>query len=108
MSQTTHFAAAAERLNNAAPIALDAALNAGLGGYERRAALARFHRLSAETIMSETPEASRLVLKEIEKAMRAERARAGHWTYDLNRHIALLVAHRAETARLRRLVGGAR
>ena len=39
--------------------------------------------------------------------MRGERARRGHWSYDLNRHISLLVAHRAETARLHRLLNGA-
>jgi hypothetical protein len=39
--------------------------------------------------------------------MRRERARRGHWSYDLNRHISLFVAHRAETARLNRLLGRA-
>ncbi|MEF3367911.1 DUF6477 family protein [Methylocystis sp. 9N] len=87
--------------------ALDAALAAGLEGYDRLSALARFPRLSAEIIASETPQAARSALKEIERAMRSERARRGHWSYDLNRHIALLIAHRAETARLHRLLGRA-
>jgi len=38
----------------------------------------------------------------LERALRAERqrARSGHWTYDLNRHIALHQAYLAETMRL--------
>ncbi|QGM93226.1 hypothetical protein F7D13_03885 [Methylocystis rosea] len=87
--------------------ALDAALAAGLNAYDRTSALARFHRLSADTIASESPDAARAALKEIERAMRGERARRGHWSYDLNRHISLLVAHRAETARLHRLLNRA-
>jgi hypothetical protein len=92
------------RLKDATRPALNAALDASLAGYDRLNALSRFHRLSREIILSETPEAARAVLSEIERALRAERARGGHWTYDLNRHIALLVAHRAEKARLTRLV----
>ncbi len=92
-----------ERLRSAARPAVEAALDANLGAYDRSTALARFHRLSPETITSETPEAARAVLREVERALRAERARRGHSTYDLNRHIALLVAHRAESARLARL-----
>ncbi|HEY8161999.1 MAG TPA: DUF6477 family protein [Methylocystis sp.] len=91
---------AIQRLKANARPALEAALTASLAGYDRLGALSRFHRLSRETIMSETPEAARAVLREIERALRVERARRGHWTYDLNRHIGLLVAHRAETARL--------
>ncbi|MGD9658086.1 MAG: DUF6477 family protein [Methylocystis sp.] len=88
----------------AAGRALDDALAAGEKGYDRVSALSRLHRLSPETIASETPDAVRAALKEIERAMRAERARRGHWSYDLNRHIGLLIAHRAETARLHRLL----
>ena len=92
-----------ERLRAAARPAVEAALTANLDAYDRASALARLHRLSPQTILTETPEAARDVLREIERALRAERARRGHWTYDLNRHIALLVAHRAESARLARL-----
>lgn len=94
------------RFAAAANAALDAALVAGLKGYDRPSALARFHRLSPELIESDSPDAARAALKEIERAMRAERARRGHWSYDLNRHISLLVAHRAEIARLNRLLKG--
>jgi hypothetical protein len=94
-----------ERLRAAARPAVETALSANLSSYDRVHALRRFHRLPAETIGAETPEAARAVLREIERALRAERARRGHWTYDLNRHIALVVAHRAESARLARLRG---
>ena len=93
------------RADSSANAALQAALTAGLAGYDRVTALARFHRLPAQTIAAQTPEAARAVLLEIERAMRRERARAGHWTYDLNRHIGLLVAYRAEKARLDALSG---
>ncbi len=46
------------------------------------------------------PEATRTVLKRLASALRSERARAGHWTYDLNRHLGLLQALSAERARL--------
>ncbi len=92
-----------EKLRAAARPAVEAALSASLAAYNRAQTLSRFHRLRPETIASETPEAARMVLCEVERALRAERARRGHWTYDLNRHIALLVAQRAEAARLARL-----
>lgn len=94
------------RLNAAAQGAVGAALAAGLDGYDRSAALARFPRLAPQLIAAETADAARQVLKEVERALRAERARIGHWSYDLNRHIALLTAHRAETARLNRICAG--
>ncbi len=44
----------------------------------------------------------------LERALRAERcrARSGHWTYDLNRHIALRQAYLAEAERLRAMKSG--
>lgn len=41
----------------------------------------------------------------LRKALRAERirARAGHWAYDLNRHLGLIAALKAERTRLRAL-----
>jgi hypothetical protein len=94
---------AEQRLARAASAALDASLRARLEKYDRKRALAGFHRLTPEIIDSETPAAARQVVAEIERAIRRERARCGHWTYDLNRHIALHVAQRAERARLSRL-----
>ena len=90
-------------LREPAKSALNTAIDASLSGYNRRLALSRLPRLSIETILDETEDAAKRVVQEIERALRRERARAGHWTYDLNRHIALHVAHRAETARLAQL-----
>ena len=49
------------------------------------------------------PDRSRAILRLLDQALRAERAlgRAGHWTYDLNRHIGLMQAFKAERARRR-------
>ena len=46
------------------------------------------------------PAARRAILARLARALRAERnrGRAGHWTYDLNRHIALRQAYVAERA----------
>jgi len=48
------------------------------------------------------PAATRAIVARLADALRRERrlGRAGHWTYDLNRHIALAQAWRAETQRL--------
>lgn len=83
--------------------AVEATLDASAAGYRRGEFLGRFHRLSPETIAAETPEAARAVLRELERALRSERARAWHWSYDLDRHIGLLVACRAEKARAARI-----
>jgi hypothetical protein len=42
------------------------------------------------------------VLYRLARALRGERARgrAGHWTYDLDRHFGLIEAYRAERAAL--------
>lgn len=83
--------------------AVETSLSASAAAYRRTEFLQAFHRLSAETIAAETAEAARAVLGELERALRKERARAGHWTYDLSRHISLLVAFRAEKARAERI-----
>ncbi|HAH63923.1 MAG TPA: hypothetical protein DCL72_00255 [Rhizobiales bacterium] len=46
---------------------------------------------------------ARLALMKLRRALRAERRRglAGHWSYDLNRHLGLLSAYKGELARLR-------
>ncbi|MGB9044149.1 MAG: hypothetical protein WCC81_16970, partial [Pseudolabrys sp.] len=43
-----------------------------------------------------------LVLGKLRRALRAERRRAssGHWSYDLNRHLALVTAYKAEASRV--------
>ena len=48
---------------------------------------------------------SQWLIERIAAALRRERARAGHWTYDLERHIGLRRAPDAEKARRKALVG---
>ena len=43
------------------------------------------------------------LISRLASALRRERARAGHWTYDLNRHAGLRRALEAEEARRRAL-----
>lgn len=47
------------------------------------------------------PEARRRTLARLARALRMERqrGRAGHWSYDLNRHIALAQAYESERRR---------
>ncbi|WP_453960670.1 hypothetical protein [Amorphus suaedae] len=49
-----------------------------------------------------TPAGRRAVIARLERALRAERRRgiSGHWTYDLNRHLALKQALASEHAGL--------
>ena len=89
----------------AAKRALNFTLDRGLHAYNRQMALARFHRLSAQTIAAETTDAAQEILRELSRALRGERARMGHWTYDLNRHIGLMIAYRSEKARADRISG---
>lgn len=96
-------AAAERRMLSQARGALETTLSASMAAYRRTDFLRAFHRLSPETIRAETAEAATAVLRELERALRAERARAGHWTYDLDRHIGLLVAYRTEQARAERI-----
>lgn len=45
-----------------------------------------------------SPEGTLKLLHKLKNALRAERARglAGHWAYDLERHLKLAIAHKAE------------
>lgn len=68
-----------------------------------RQAPAEAHRGLAAQLDDESAEGCRLVLGKLRRALRAERRRAtsGHWSYDLNRHLALVSAYKAELARLK-------
>jgi hypothetical protein len=48
------------------------------------------------------PQTTRRIVLKLARAIRIERARgrAGHWTYDLNRHVGLMQALKAEQERL--------
>lgn len=101
------------RLNNhelrrSAAGALDKVIGAGTDLYERKRHLRRLLPQASEDFRNEDAETTRAILMRLAAAMRAERrrGRAGHWTYDLNRHIALAQAFRAEKEGLRKLSGG--
>ena len=81
--------------------ALCRAERAGAILYDRRRDLARLIHLDPFKALPDTAETTDAILASLGRALRAERnrGRAGHWTYDLNRHIALRQAYAAETAR---------
>jgi hypothetical protein len=77
-------------------------------GTDRRVALSRLLALWPHELEDETAEARLRILGRLRKALRAERRRglAGHWTYDLARHIELLRLYRAERAILAHQLAG--
>ena len=74
-------------------------------GYERRRALPPLLAIVDSELAQDDPEAARRIISRLARALRAERqrGRAGHWSYDLNRHIALAQAFDAERRRLKSL-----
>jgi hypothetical protein len=68
--------------------------------YHRRAELPRVLPLWPHELDDETPEGRRNIVCKLRRALRAERRRgvAGHWTYDLARHVELLRVYRLELA----------
>jgi hypothetical protein len=64
--------------------------------------LVRLLPLGPDEIAGSEPETTRRIVLKLAHALRVERARgrAGHWTYDLNRHIGLMQALKAEQERL--------
>jgi hypothetical protein len=58
----------------------------------------------ALTAEDQTSEGSLLILSKLRRALRAERRRAlaGHWSYELNRHLGLMTACKAELGLMRR------
>lgn len=81
--------------------AVDAVVTSGMGVYERKR-LSRLIAIGPDEINAAEPAATRLIVLRLAQALRGERARgkAGHWTYDLNRHIGLAQAYRSECERL--------
>lgn len=86
--------------DDAARASLSVLLETGASTYDRRRHLARLIPLMPGEIESRDPRTRRAILARLARALRAERnrGRAGHWTYDLNRHIALRQAYSAERA----------
>ena len=73
--------------------------------YDRHTALPKVLPLWPHELDDTSLEERRRVLARLRRALRAERRRglAGHWTYDLARHVALLRVYRAELAALAEL-----
>jgi hypothetical protein len=69
---------------------------------ERDAELARLLPLWPAEIADNSPAGLARLAAKLERALKDERrrGRAGHWSYDLARHAALLAAWRRERARL--------
>jgi len=91
-------------LHAAAESGLAATICGGARGYDRALALPRLIALDPRELSGDGPELRRRIVTRLTRALRTERqrGRAGHWTYDLNRHIALLQALQAETDGRRR------
>jgi hypothetical protein len=80
-------------------------IRAGAERYQRVRDLPKLARLDPAELSTETIERAEKIVSCLMRALRAERSRArsGHWTYDLNRHIALRQAYLAERERLERI-----
>jgi hypothetical protein len=74
----------------------------GRESYERSRMLVRLLPVGPDELAGAEPETTRRIVLKLARALRAERARgrAGHWTYDLNRHVGLMQALKAEQERL--------
>src|SRR5437763_1915160 len=90
------------RYARAAMRAVDRVIVNGSQAYERGRMLPRVLPIGPDEMAGVEPETTRRILLKLARALRAERSRgrAGHWTYDLNRHIGLLQALKAEQERL--------
>jgi hypothetical protein len=82
--------------------AMDGLINAGRETYDRGRMLVRLLPVGPDDILGHEPETTRRIVLKLARALRTERARgrAGHWTYDLNRHVGLVQALKAEEERL--------
>lgn len=85
--------------------AVEAVRTAGADGYERARHLPRLIPVGPDDVADESPAARMRILLRLARALRSERvrARSGHWTYDVNRHLGLMQAYEAEA----RALGGA-
>ena len=75
---------------------------AGATAYVRSRDLPRLLPLWPHEIEDQSEEGRLRLLAKLRRALRAERRRAtaGHWSYDLNRHLGLLSAYKGELANL--------
>ena len=85
-----------------ARLAVTSTIKAGARAYDRQRDLPGLIRLDPFAAVADDVDGISRIVARLERALRAERcrARSGHWTYDLNRHIALRQAFLAESERL--------
>lgn len=78
--------------------------DAGAGAYSRERDLPKLIALWPHELEDLSRQGRLRVLVKLRTALRTERrrARSGHWSYDLNRHLGLLSAYQAELAGLAR------
>jgi Family of unknown function (DUF6477) len=76
---------------------------AGAAAYLRSRDLPKLIALWPHELEDDSQEGAFRVLAKLRRALRVERRRglAGHWSYDLNRHLGLLSAYKGELASLR-------
>ena len=93
-----------EKTREAAAGTLRAIVARGSEAYDRSRHLPRVLPVGPADIADDSERGRRRILARLARALRAERVRGrgGHWTYDLNRHIALAEAYAAERRHLRR------
>ena len=82
----------------------DSLVAAGSAHYDRARHLPRVLPMDPLVLADDSAGGRVRTLARLARALRAERnrGRAGHWTYDLNRHIALAEAYTAERRLLER------
>jgi len=75
--------------------------------YDRKIMLPRVIPVMPAELEDSGEDTARRIIQRIARALRGERARGrgGHWAYDLNRHVALIRAYKAERRRLNELAG---
>ena len=88
------------RYRRAARVTLnrDTLSHTSLRPYDRRVELPRILPLWPHELDDESAEGRRNIVRKLRRALRAERRRgiAGHWTYDLARHVELVRIYRLE------------
>ena len=77
---------------------IDAIVQSGAETYDRFRHLPRVLPVDGVELADISVGGRRRIVARLARALRAERTRgrAGHWTYDLNRHIALAQAYQTE------------
>jgi hypothetical protein len=104
MSKTVHQPAIPPRHAHAArqgrrlALAIETSVKAGAAHYDRSRHLPALIGIDPGVLSGAGAMPKSAILARLKRALRAERqrARAGHWAYDLNRHIALRQALIAE------------